>query len=135
MDYSFDHVHIICQNLTAMAAYFENVLGAKEVFRDENFHGAPNAVLRLGEAKFFLRGLRPGESPGPNAPDSVMGLDHFSLAVDDAHAASDLLKSRGAEFIREPAPSGMGGRTTAFIPGPDKKTIPPPQRAGQPYAA
>ena len=145
MDYSFDHVHIICEDLPAMAAYFEDVLGAKEVFHDENFHGAPNAVMRLGEAKFFLRGLRPGERPGPNAAEAVMGLDHFSLAVDYAKETSALLKSRGAEFIREPAASGMGGRTTAFIRGPRasgsssakgpgrrmrrKKTRPPPGSA------
>lgn len=135
MDYTFDHVHIICQDLPAMAAYFENVLGAKEVFRDDNFHGAPNAVMRLGEAKFFLRGLRPGERPGPNEPDSVMGLDHFSLAVDDAKETSALLKSRGAEFIREPAPSGMGGRTTAYIRGPENIRIELSERAGETYEA
>ncbi len=111
MDYAFDHVHIICRDLTAMALYFKEVFGAEEIYREDNFHGAPNAVMRLGSARFFLRGVRPGETPGSGAADSVMGLDHFSLAVDDVTAASAELKGRGAEFIREPGAVGMDGRT------------------------
>jgi len=55
MDYAFDHVHIICRDLGAMSAYFEKVFGAEEIYREDNFHGAPNAVMRLGSARFFLR--------------------------------------------------------------------------------
>ena len=88
MDYSFDHVHIICKDFDKMTAYFERVFGAEEVYREDNFHGAPNAVMKLGSARFFLRGVRPEETLGVAAPDAIMGLDHFSLAVDDVHAAA-----------------------------------------------
>lgn len=79
---------------------------------------------------FFLRGLRPGEAPGLSAPDSIMGLDHFSLAVDDVASAAAGLMERGAEFIRSPAPSGMGGHTTAFIRGPEDIRIELSERSG-----
>ncbi len=133
MDYAFDHVHIICEDLDAVAGWFRRVFGAEEVFRDEHFHGAPNAVLSLGAARLFLRGVRPEESPAPSAADSIMGLDHFSLAVDDVAAAAAELEARGADFIRRPAPSGMGGRTTAFIRGPENIRIELSERAGETY--
>ncbi|MBT3350715.1 MAG: VOC family protein [Nitrospinaceae bacterium] len=135
MDYSFDHVHIICKDFDKMTAYFERVFGAEEVYREDNFHGAPNAVMKLGSARFFLRGVRPEETLGVAAPDAIMGLDHFSLAVDDVHAAAAELKERGAEFIREPGASGMGGRTTAFIRGPEDIRIELSERSGDTYKA
>ena len=117
MDYSFDHVHIICKDFDKMTAYFERVFGAEEVYREDNFHGAPNAVMKLGSARFFLRGVRPEETLGVAAPDAIMGLDHFSLAVDDVHAAAAELKERGAEFIR--AGSQRHGRAhDGFYQGP-----------------
>jgi catechol 2,3-dioxygenase-like lactoylglutathione lyase family enzyme len=134
MDYGIDHVHIISWDLPGMVKFFRNVFGAEEAFRDDNFHGAPNVVLRLGSAQFFIRGVRPGETPGPADPDAVMGLDHFSLAVDDVAAAAVNLKSRGAEFIREPGPVGMGGRTTAFIRGPEDIRIELSERSGATYS-
>jgi catechol 2,3-dioxygenase-like lactoylglutathione lyase family enzyme len=62
-----------------------------------------------------------------------MGLDHFSLAVDDVTVASAGLKGRGAEFIREPGAVGMGGRTTAFIRGPEGIRIELSERSGETY--
>ncbi len=131
MRLSFDHVHIICQDIEAMLSYFESVFGGEVVHREENFHGAPNAIVRVGEARLFLRGVRPGETPGSNHPDAVMGLDHFSLAVDDVHGLSVRMKAAGADFIREPAPSGMGGRTTAYVRGPEGIRIELSERAGE----
>lgn len=135
MTYTFDHVHIICEDLGKVEDYFVRVFGGEVVFRDENFHGAPNVVMQLGGATLFLRGVRPGEEPGEASPDSIMGLDHFSLAVDDAKKAAAELKARGADFIREPAPSGMGGRTTAFIRGPENIRIELSERSGETYRA
>ena len=102
-----------------MKDYFLNVFDGSLEFLDENFHGAPNAIVKVGEAKLFLRGVRPSESPGKNNPDSVMGVDHFSFSVEDVTDLSKSLKNKGAEFIREPAAVGMGGRVTAFIRGPE----------------
>ena len=112
MDYSFDHVHIICKDFDKMTAYFERVFGAEEVYREDNFHGAPNAVMKLGSARFFLRGVRPEETLGVAAPDAIMGLDHFSLAVDDVHAcaATDVIGMDAAHCI------GMG-RHRSRTPG------------------
>ena len=62
-----------------------------------------------------------------------MGLDHFSLAVDDVAAAAAELKECGAEFIRDPGASGMGGRITVFIRGPEDIRIELSERSGATY--
>ena len=134
MDFAFDHVHIICRDLDAMVRYFERVFGARVASYDGSFHGAPNAVMELGRARLFLRGVRPGETPGSSSPEAVMGLDHFSLAVGDVAAAAAWLKERGADFIRASGPSGMGGRTTAYIRGPEDIRIELSERPEPPSA-
>ena len=60
-----------------------------------------------------------------------MGLDDFSFAADDVHGLAGRLKAAGADFIREPGPSGMGGRTTAYIRGPEGVRIEISERAGE----
>ena len=62
-----------------------------------------------------------------------MGLDHFSFAVDDIHGLAAQMKAAGADFIRDPSPSGMGGRTTAYIRGPEDVRIELSERAGETY--
>ncbi len=128
MDFAFDHVHLICRDPEAVAGYFERVFGGERILDDPSFHGAPNIVVRVGSAKLFVRGVRPGEKPGPASPDAVMGLDHFSFTVEDTRAAAAFVKARGAEFIREPAARGLGGRWTAFIRGPEDIRIELSQR-------
>ena len=43
------------------------------------------------------------------------------------------MKEAGADFIRDPSPSGMGGRTTAYIRGPEDVRIELSERAGETY--
>ena len=133
MGLSFDHVHIICKDLGKMVAFFEDIFGGEVIYQEENFHGAPNAVVCVGEARLFLRGVRPGESIGENHPEAVMGLDHFSFAVDDIQGLAAQMKEAGADFIRDPSPSGMGGRTTAYIRGPEDVRVELSERAGETY--
>ena len=133
MRLSFDHVHIICKDFGKMVAFFEDIFGGEVIYQEENFHGAPNAVVCVGEARLFLRGVRPGEPIGENHPEAVMGLDHFSFAVDDIHGLAAQMKEAGADFIRDPSPSGMGGRTTAYIRGPEDVRIELSERAGETY--
>ena len=97
MGLSFDHVHIICKDSGKMVAFFEDIFGGEVIYQEENFHGAPNAVVCVGEARLFLRGVRPGESIGENHPEAVMGLDHFSFAVDDIHGLAAQMKEAGAQ--------------------------------------
>jgi catechol 2,3-dioxygenase-like lactoylglutathione lyase family enzyme len=128
MDFSFDHVHLICKDVRGMAEYFERVFGGERILDDPDFHGAPNIVVRVGAAKIFCRGVRPGEKPGPSSGGSIMGLDHFSFTVEDTKEAAEFVRARGARFIREPGPSGLGGRWTAYIQAPEEVRVELSQR-------
>lgn len=123
MKFAFDHVHLVCKDMQAMTEYFQRVFGAELERLDEDFHGAPNAILNLGGARMFVRGIRPGEKPGPSHPELIMGIDHFSFAMPDVAATVAWLKERGAEVLREPNAQGIGGRVTAFIRGPEDLRI------------
>jgi glyoxylase I family protein len=123
MDFDFDHVHLVTQDVDAMVDYFERVFGAKRVSFNPDFKGAPSAVVGLGGMRVLVRGLRPGEAPDAVAPARVQGLDHFGVVVEDVEKAAEWLKARGAEFSVEPTPAGMNGRMIAFVRGPENIEI------------
>lgn len=123
MEFKFDHVHLVCQDVDGMVEFFERIFGAKRISYSPDFHGSASAVVRLGDMRIFVRGLRPGEKPDAIAPDGVQGLDHFGIGVDDVEEAAKWLKARGAVYSVEPRPSGMGGRMISYIRGPENIDI------------
>ena len=123
MEFKFDHVHLVCRDVDAMVEFFERIFGAKRISYNPDFKGSASAVVRLGDMRIFVRGLRDDESPEAVAPDSVQGLDHFGIGVDDVEEAAKWLKARGAVYSVEPRPSGMGGRMISYIRGPENVDI------------
>ena len=123
MQFKFDHVHLVCRDVDAMVSFFERIFGAERISYNPDFKGSPSAVVRLGDMRVFVRGIRPGETPEAVAPDSVQGLDHFGIGVDDVEEAAKWLKARGAQFSVEPRSSGMGGRMISYVRGPENIDI------------
>ena len=123
MEFKFDHVHLVCRDVDGMVDFFERIFGAERISYSADFKGAPSAVIRLGDMRIFVRGIRPGQTPESVAPDSVQGLDHFGINVADVEKAAEWLKARGAEFSVEPTPRGMGGRMISYIRGPENIDI------------
>jgi catechol 2,3-dioxygenase-like lactoylglutathione lyase family enzyme len=123
MDFEFDHVHLICQDADQMVEFFESVFDAKRISYNPDFKGSPSAVIRLGNMRIFVRGLRPGEKPDAVAPHVVQGLDHFGIGVSDVQEAAVWLKARGAQYSVEPRPTGMGGRMISYVRGPENIEI------------
>ncbi len=123
MEFKFDHVHLVCHDVDGMVSFFERIFGAERISYSADFKGAPSAVIRLGDMRIFVRGIRPGQTPESVAPDSVQGLDHFGINVADVEKAAEWLKARGAEFSVEPTPRGMGGRMISYIRGPENIDI------------
>ena len=119
MEFKFDHVHLVCRDVDGMVAFFERIFGAKRISYDPDFKGSASAVICLGDMRIFVRGLRVDEKPEAVAPNSVQGLDHFGIGVDDVEEAAKWLKARGAVYSVEPRPSGMGGRMISYIRGPE----------------
>ena len=123
MEFKFDHVHLVCKDVNGMVDFFERVFDAKRISYSADFKGSPSAVIKLGDMRIFVRGLRPGEKPDAVAPNSVQGLDHFGIGVPDVEEAAKWLKARGAVYSVEPRPSGMGGRMISYIRGPENIDI------------
>jgi catechol 2,3-dioxygenase-like lactoylglutathione lyase family enzyme len=123
MEFKFDHVHLVCGDVYGMVDFFERIFGAKRLSYNPDFKGSASAVIRLGDMRIFVRGVRPGETPDAVAPNSVQGLDHFGIGVDDVEEAAKWLKARGAVYSVEPRPTGMGGRMISYIRGPENIDI------------
>lgn len=123
MEFKFDHVHLLCRDVDGMVDFFERIFGGERISYNPDFKGSASAVIRLGNMRIFVRGLRPGETPQAVAPDSVQGLDHFGIGVDDVEEAAKWLKARGAVYSVEPRPTGMGGRMISYIRGPENIDI------------
>lgn len=123
MEFKFDHVHLLCRDVDGMVDCFERTFGPDRISHNPDFKDSASAVMRLGDLRVFVRGLRPDETPEAIAPDSVQGLDHFGIGVDDVEAAAKWVKARGAVCSVEPWPTGMGGRMISYINGPENIDI------------
>lgn len=110
----WDHVHLRVNDPDAVAAWFEDVLGAEEV-------RAPGRVdVILGGQKIFLLKAPDTDKPSPAHPHR--GLDHFGLRVTDINQVTEHLKAKGVRFTAEPHTPRPGIRI-AFIEGPEGISI------------
>ena len=101
VNYSFNHRHLIVDDVPKTVAFYEGMLGAKKV-QELEFRGIP--IVRLE-----LDGL-----PLTISQQIHAGVgDHIGLAVDDFEAAVTELRDKGVEFIVEP--TDMGFAKFAFI--------------------
>ena len=99
--YSFNHRHLIVDDVPQTVAFYEGTLGAKKI-QELEFRGIP--IVRLE-----MDGL-----PLTISQQIHAGVgDHIGLAVDDFEAAVAGLRDRGVEFIVEP--TDMGFAKFAFI--------------------
>ena len=93
--YSFNHRHLVVDDVPKTAAFYEGTLGAKRV-QEMEFRGIP--IVRLE-----LDGL-----PLTISQQIHAGVgDHIGLAVDDFEAAVTELRNKGVEFIVEPTDMGF----------------------------
>jgi catechol 2,3-dioxygenase-like lactoylglutathione lyase family enzyme len=123
MEFAFDHVHLVCKDVDGMVDWFKKIFDAERISYSADFKGSPSAVIKLGNMRVFVRGIRPGEKPDAIAPTRTQGLDHFGVTVDDVEKAAEWLKARGAEFSVLPTRGGMGGRLISFVKGPENIDI------------
>jgi len=120
MVFKFHHLHLICSDLEKMIAFFGEALGAKLVER-KKFGDADGAVLNLNGTSIFLRTAREADRLLDDASVSTYGYNHVGLEVPDLQAVYRDLTNKGHVFSAPPAPSG--GRSVAFLKGPDGITI------------
>jgi catechol 2,3-dioxygenase-like lactoylglutathione lyase family enzyme len=118
--FTWDHIHLRTANPEAMAAWFEEMLGA-EVIRTMQ-QGAPRIDLKLGGADVFIMPVKDGDGTHAAPTIPYRGLDHFGVAVRGIDAIAAELKAKGAEFTMEPTTIRPGIRV-CFIRAPDGVSV------------
>jgi catechol 2,3-dioxygenase-like lactoylglutathione lyase family enzyme len=118
--FTWDHIHLRTANPEAMAAWFEEMLGA-EVIRTMQ-QGAPRIDLKLGGADVFIMPVKDGDGTHAAPTIPYRGLDHFGVAVRGIDAIAAELKAKGAEFTMEPTTIRPGIRV-CFIRAPEGVSV------------
>jgi len=118
--FTWDHIHLRTANPEAMAAWFEEMLGA-EVIRTMQ-QGAPRIDLKLGGADVFIMPVKDGDGTHAAPTIPYRGLDHFGVAVRGIDAITAELKAKGAEFTMEPTTIRPGIRV-CFIRAPEGVSV------------
>ena len=101
VNYSFNHRHLIVDDVPKTVTFYEETLGAKKV-QEMEFRGIPIVRLEMDGLPLTIS----------NQIHAGVG-DHIGLAVDDFEAAVAGLRDKGVEFIVEP--TDMGFAKFAFI--------------------
>ena len=120
MSYRFHHVHIICQDLENMIAFFCQTLQAN-LIRRQKFGTADGASLDLSGVTVNLRVAREDEKITGDTSQTSLGFDHIGIEVDDIDATYEALTSKGFSFFIPP--KDIPGLRIAFFKGPEDITI------------
>lgn len=96
--FSFDHVHVICEDINVLSAFLCDVIGAEEVSRGEQFD---NWVFSLQGVRILARQRRPKEELQPGEVRRA-GLDHIGFQVDDVDKTVRALEGKGCTLTRAP---------------------------------
>ena len=111
---TWDHGHLRVGDPDAVAAWFEEMLGAEAV------HTPGRVDLILGGQKIFL--LKAPATDNPSPPHPHRGLDHFGVSVKHIDDVAASLKAKGVKFTTEPYTIRPGQRI-AFLEGPEGISI------------
>lgn len=111
------HVGYVVPDLDVAIAEIDRTLGVtiqiREVMEDQ---GVEAVMLAAGDAHIELIAPRDPEGAIARFLDRRgQGMHHIAFEVDDAQAALDDLRGRGAELIDHEPRRGLGGHLVAFI--------------------
>jgi len=111
-DYRYDHVHPCRPYPDATARLFETMFGAK-VSRGVYplgtlYPGQQRSTMRLGCQTVLIAPPHPHEATAAAPPFPHYGLEHIGLTVDDADAALEELRAKGAVITTGPLTRNPG---------------------------
>ncbi len=108
---TLDHVTLVVKDLERSHAFYAGVLGMQAVERPKfSFAGS---WFQAGKTQIHLILEHPESGPaGVPIPQQLLGMSrthHFAFEVDDAHAATEVLRSKGIPVVSGPKnrPDGM----------------------------
>ena len=117
--YTYDHIHLRSHDPMETARYFNRIFDAK-IVESVQSDGVPRVDIDLDGLAIFI--AQADDSIPASLRDPHLGLDHFGFRVDNIDQVVADLKSRGAEFAREPTTIRPGVRV-AFVRTPDDVRI------------
>lgn len=113
------HTMLRVGNLEKSLAFYTEVLGMK-LLRREDFPSGRFTLAFVGyddeKAATVLELTHNWDTESYDLGD---GYGHIAVAVDDAAAACDLIRSRGGNVVREAGPMMHGSVVIAFVEDPD----------------
>jgi catechol 2,3-dioxygenase-like lactoylglutathione lyase family enzyme len=108
---TLDHVTLVVKDLERSHAFYAGVLGMQPVERPKfSFAGS---WFQAGKTQINLILEHPESGPsGVPIPQQLLGMSrthHFAFEVDDAHAATEVLRQKGIPVVSGPKnrPDGM----------------------------
>jgi catechol 2,3-dioxygenase-like lactoylglutathione lyase family enzyme len=108
---TLDHVTLVVKDLERSHAFYAGVLGMQPVERPKfSFAGS---WFQAGKTQIHLILEHPESGPaGVPIPQQLLGMSrthHFAFEVDDAHAATEVLRQQGIPVVSGPKnrPDGM----------------------------
>ena len=113
LEFAVEHIGLPARDPVALAAWYEQVLGAKPLWT--NGEVPPSRLLSLGAVWIEIY---PAASARPETADNKLaGFRHLALRVTSLERAKTELEQRGLKFFAEIRPAGGGGRVLFFADG------------------
>ena len=111
MNIAIEHVAIPSPDPAALKSWYEQVLGAHEIFN--NGQSPPTCLIALPGGGWFEIYAAEG-APENRGNNKLAGFRHVALRVDSMEAARVELEKRGVKFGEEIRPAAGGGRVLFF---------------------
>jgi glyoxylase I family protein len=111
MNIAIEHIAIPTPNPVALKSWYEQVLGAREIFN--NGQNPPTCLIALPGGGWFEIYAAEG-LPQNRDNNKLAGFRHIALRVDSIEAAKAKLENRGVKFQEEMRPAAGGGRVLFF---------------------
>ena len=112
-----DHIAIAVNDIDAAIKWYEEVLGAVVVHREDvASDGVDEALIKVADS--YIQLLTPTRDDSPVAKflaKNGEGLHHVAYRVDDCAIALEAVKSSGARVIDEVPRPGSRGTIVAFV--------------------
>ncbi len=111
MNFAVEHIGLAARDTVALKDWYEEVLGAREVFNDGK---SPPAFL-LDIAGRLMIEIYPGDtSVDATGNNKLAGWRHLAVRVDSIESARAELTRRGVIFDESNKPAGGGGQVLFF---------------------
>jgi glyoxylase I family protein len=113
MNLAVEHIAIPAANPVALKNWYEQVLGAREVFN--NGENPPACLIALGQV--WLEIYQAAAPLAERGNNQLAGFRHLALRVPSLDVAKTELESRGVKFTEAVRPAAGGGKVLFFADG------------------